>query len=140
EMRLTAYALGELYGAERAAVEAHLADHPKAQRFVNEMRDNARLGSNEMADEPVVGLLAVHHAAIERHLDEVERLNQPLRLHYTHVRPLRARVRHWATWGLSPAAAVVIVGGAIAVMGPRFYGPVNQNAQVAKDETQRLDS
>jgi len=136
EMRLTAYALGELYGAERAAVEAHLADHPKAQRFVNEMRDTARLVSNELAHEPVVGLLAVHHAAIERHLDEVERLNQPLRLHHSRTLPLRARLRNWTMVGLSAAAAVVIVGGAIALMGPHFYGPVNQNTRVAKGTPQ----
>src|SRR3954470_8350234 len=139
ELRLTAYALGELYGAERDAVEAHLADDPEAQRFVNEMRETARLVSNELAHEPVVGLLAVHHAAIERHIEEAARLNQPLRLHHAPVQPLRARLRHWGALSLSAAAAVLIVGGAIAVMAPQLYGPaINSNTQAAKDKTQGL--
>ena len=59
EMKLTAYALGELYGPERAAVEAHVADDADARRFVDEMRETARVVTDELAHEPVVGLLAV---------------------------------------------------------------------------------
>jgi anti-sigma factor RsiW len=137
EMRLTAYALGELYGAERAAVEAHLADNPKSQRLVNEVRETARLVTNELAHEPVVGLLAVHHAAIERHLEEVERRNRPMRLHQAPAQPMRLRLRHWAALGLTAAAAVLIVGGAVAVLAPQLYGPTYRGGgtEVAKDTT-----
>ena len=39
--RLTAYALGELEGEERAGVEAWLANHPEARRTVDEVRSAA---------------------------------------------------------------------------------------------------
>ncbi|HZN67978.1 MAG TPA: zf-HC2 domain-containing protein, partial [Tepidisphaeraceae bacterium] len=54
--RLTAYALDELAGEDRAAVEAHLATNPEARREVEEVRATARLLAAELADEPGEGL------------------------------------------------------------------------------------
>ena len=50
--RLTAYALGELDAADRAEVEALLADSPEARRFVEEIRATARLLTEQLHQEP----------------------------------------------------------------------------------------
>ena len=49
--RLTAYALGELEGGERAAVEAALRDDPAVQAAVDEIRATAALLSAALAEE-----------------------------------------------------------------------------------------
>jgi len=51
EEQLTAYALGELEGAEQAAVEARLARDPAARRFVEETRAAAQLLQRELHAE-----------------------------------------------------------------------------------------
>jgi Ca-activated chloride channel family protein len=50
--RLTAYALGELDDTETAAVEAIVADSHDAQRFVEDIRETARLLRDELHAEP----------------------------------------------------------------------------------------
>ncbi len=54
--KLTAYALGELEGAERAAIEARLRDDPAAQAAVEEIRAAAAQLSAALADEPVTSV------------------------------------------------------------------------------------
>ena len=56
--RLTAYALGELEGGERAAVEAALRDDPAAQAAVEEIRATAALLSAALAEEAAADLPA----------------------------------------------------------------------------------
>ena len=63
--RLTAYALGELDPAEAAAVDALLADHDEARRFVDDVRETARLLSEHLRSEPAPGLTPAHREAIE---------------------------------------------------------------------------
>ncbi len=54
--RLTAYALGELEGAERAAVEAALRDDPAVRAVVEEIRATAALLSSALAEEAAADL------------------------------------------------------------------------------------
>ena len=72
--RLTAYALGELdpddakSEADRAAIEALLADSPEARRAVDEVRATARLLADRLRDEAGPGLSVGHRDAIEGEL------------------------------------------------------------------------
>ncbi len=50
--RLTAYALGELDGSERAEIEALLAESAAARQYVAEIRDTAQLLSEQFRSEP----------------------------------------------------------------------------------------
>src|SRR4051794_7362510 len=67
--RLTAYALGELEGAELAEIEAMLAASPEGRRFVAETRETARLLTAQLHVEPSPGLAPEHHRAIEKTLN-----------------------------------------------------------------------
>src|SRR5262249_26993092 len=66
--RLTAYALGELDGSERAEIEAHLAGSAEAARFVDEIRETARLLTEQLRLEPSPGLAAAQREVIEINL------------------------------------------------------------------------
>lgn len=63
---LTAYALGELAPAERAAVEAALAESPELRAELAALRDTVGLLSAEFATEPAVELSPAQRAAIVR--------------------------------------------------------------------------
>ncbi len=63
--RLTAYALGELDGAERAAFEAELAESPESQSLIDEIRATARLLSEHLHQEPSPGLAPAQRKALE---------------------------------------------------------------------------
>ena len=54
--KLTAYALGELDGAELAAVERTLAEHEEARAYVQEIRRTAEMIGRELRAEPAVSL------------------------------------------------------------------------------------
>jgi hypothetical protein len=102
EMNLTAYALGELEGAERATVEARLLASPQDRQFVDEVRAAAQLVSDELSRETNSGLDAIHYAAIEMRLREpgyVPRVDR------------RAVVRGRIGLALSVAASIAIVCG-----------------------------
>jgi Ca-activated chloride channel homolog len=66
--RLTAYALGELDQAERAAVEAQMSDCAETRRLVEEIQATARLLTEQLHREPSPGLALPQHAAIEAEL------------------------------------------------------------------------
>lgn len=104
QMLLTAYALGELAGAEREAVEARLAASAADRRFVEEVRAAARMISDELAREETSGLEAIHYAAIELQLREA---GGP--------RPVdrRAVVRERVAFAITLAASIVIGVGVI---------------------------
>ncbi len=61
---LTAYALGELHGAEKAAVEARLAGDPAARAEVEAIREVATNLSTALGAEPAVGLSESQRAAL----------------------------------------------------------------------------
>lgn len=63
--RLTAYALGELDGADRDAVEAQVADDAESRKSVEEVRATARLLTEQFQIEPRPGLTPDHREAIE---------------------------------------------------------------------------
>jgi hypothetical protein len=113
ELILTAYVLGELDGAERAALEVRLTSDHAALRQVEEIRATAKWVSAELAAETAPGLSDLQHAAIERRLAQAGRPDRsPLQL-----RPVR---RNWAFWG-SLAASVVIVCTVMASVLPKLY-------------------
>lgn len=107
EMNLTAYALGELEGAERDAVEAQLSASADDRRLVDQVRVVADAISQELAREQPSGLDAIHYAAIELRLRNIET-----------PRPSPRRERMGGRLGLamSLAASIAIVGGAVAVI------------------------
>ena len=63
--RLTAYALGELGDAERAAVERELADSPQDQRQIDEIRATAQLLTEHLQREPSPGLAPAQRQALD---------------------------------------------------------------------------
>ena len=63
--RLTAYALGELEGAEREEIEKLLAENPEARALVDEMRGLGELVTTELAKEPAATLTDEQHRRIE---------------------------------------------------------------------------
>ena len=66
--RLTAYALGELSGAERASVEAVLKSNAPAAREIERIRRSAALIEDAMRAEPGYALTPAQRARIERAL------------------------------------------------------------------------
>lgn len=66
--RLTAFALGELDEADRAAVESLLATSPEASRFVAEVRQTARILAESLRLEPSPGLSIVQRLDLEDRL------------------------------------------------------------------------
>ena len=91
EMKLTAYALGELDEADRAAVESRVWKDAAARAEVERIRDVAKLLSDELAAEPVPMTRAIDVAQLQ---------------------PRRRQPR----WGgrLAIAASVSVVVGSIA--------------------------
>ncbi|HWE04078.1 MAG TPA: VWA domain-containing protein [Tepidisphaeraceae bacterium] len=121
ESLLTAYALDELSGAERAAVAAHLAASEEARRYVADVRSTAHILSDELTREHFGELNDLQHAAIERHLDEMVRVPRMT---------LRHPVRHdRLILFMSMAASILIVGGVIAVLIPFIDRHINVATQ-----------
>ncbi len=94
--RLTAYALGELEDREKAAFEAELADSDEGRKYVDEVRETARMLTLSLADEPAPRLSPHHLHGIEAEL-------KPLR-----TLPLQ----RWA--GLALAASLLVGFGVSA--------------------------
>ena len=84
--RLTAYALGELEGAEAAEVEALLATNPDARREVDAIRTLARSLTAELGREPASPLTGHQRAAIGRR--PAIWVQAPTHLHNHHLRVL----------------------------------------------------
>lgn len=121
EMKLTAYALGELGGAERDAVEARLNASPDDRRFVDDVRQAARVVSDELARETPSSLDAIHYAAIEMRLREPYRMSRPI-----DAPAIGARIG----FTLTLAASVTILCGAV---GAVLYSLSRHNPVVGVD-------
>jgi hypothetical protein len=112
ELKLTAYALGEIDPGERATIEAHLAGDPAALAHVEEVRATAQLLADELAREPELTLTACQHAAIERRLQGADAGGAQS----ARVAPSR---RNWGLWA-SVAASTLIVCTVMAAVLPRL--------------------
>ncbi len=65
DFRLTAYALDELEGEDRAAVETQLAECEESRKYVEEVRETARLLTDQLHMEIAPGLTADQRKTIE---------------------------------------------------------------------------
>jgi Ca-activated chloride channel family protein len=119
EIMLTAYALGELSGAERAAVAAHLVSNADARQYVAEVRAAGNLLSDELARESFGGLTEQQHAVIEQELLDMV---QTSAVTYPNNRAKR-QPAYWnhAVFAMSLAASVAIVLGGMALLAPFIY-------------------
>jgi Ca-activated chloride channel homolog len=124
DTKLTAYALGELEGAERAEAAAYLAGNEPARRYVAEVRATASLLSDELARESFGGLTDLQHAAIEQKLADAYRIGR--------ARPRRGVRRERMIWAMSMAASVLIVFGVISIL-LTFYHRVEKLARHTPD-------
>jgi Ca-activated chloride channel homolog len=104
---LTAFALGELSGAERAAMEQAVASSPEAQQFVAETQQLSRLLKSEYSADQQM---------LPERSPNIIRMEEQRRL--------------WSTqWGsLAAALAIFAVVGAFAVSAIwRYHGTIAQN-------------
>lgn len=113
EALLTAYALGELEGAEAAAAERLLAADPSAAAVVNDVCRTASWLTDGLKAEPDLGLTAIHVASIERQLARLAEVDAP------QPEPLPLR-RNWQLWG-SVAASTLIVATVMAGVLPLVF-------------------
>ena len=99
--RLTAYALNELDEADRALVEAFLAQDESARKFVEETRQTANLISQGLQSAPAPALTPLQREAI------ATAAASP-RLNYE---PARRRLpTAWARWAVATAACAALAG------------------------------
>ncbi len=126
--RLTAYALGELEGDERAAMEAALRDDPALQAAVDEIRATVAQLESALATEPMVTEASeLSHAAIIAGHDPAKLDGGPL------AKVIRFPQLYYLVGGLAAAGFAVL----LALRPPAGQpGPksVNEVAQ-AKDAT-----
>jgi hypothetical protein len=108
--RLTAYALGELNGEERLAVEAAVAASPDARREVQRIREVAALLGAEFAKEPLASLTQLQRIAIDSE---------------TH------RLRRQRASGV-PWVRMIAAAGLLLAIGGYFFWPKERNPQLAQ--------
>lgn len=113
EALLTAFALGELEGADAAAAERLLAADPAAHAVVEDVRRTASWLTESFTAEPDVGLTAIHVASIERQLARLAEVDAPV------PEPIPLR-RNWGLWG-SVAASMMIVATVMASILPQVF-------------------
>ncbi|MCA1685087.1 MAG: hypothetical protein LC745_03715 [Planctomycetia bacterium] len=101
--RLTAFALDELDDADRLAVEAQLAGCAESRRYVEEVRETARLLTEQLRQEPAPGLTPEHRQAIEVGLEPAASVALKVS-------------RPWAPVLLSAAAAGLLLAGTAAMV------------------------
>jgi hypothetical protein len=122
EMKLTAYALGELNGAEREAIEGRLASSAADRQHVEEVRAAARQIREELTGDQTDGLDAIHYAAIELRLRDAGGQRPADR---------SAAVRGRVGLVLTLAVSIVIV---VATIGILLYSLL-RHASVAANES-----
>lgn len=135
EIRLTAFALGELDGAERAAVQAYVDQSESARRYVQEIRGTARQLTGELSkafenESAIAGFTAVQRAAIDRRIDSSVRAHPKQTPEFNRFRQWRWNL---ATLGLSMAASVLIVALVLALLMPYLF----HRFEVAQNEENR---
>jgi len=128
ESQLTAYALGELTGAERAAVAAYLAGSTDARQYVADVRATANLLVDELVRESFGGLSDSQYAIIE------DKLDGALRLPAARPRARRKIRRDHLVLLMSLAASIIIVCGVLAILMPFVYRRMEMAAQHERQE------
>ncbi len=113
DMKLTAYALGELDDADRANAEIMLRNSAFARRYVQSVRAMALQLSEELAGETVEGLTAIQRASLEQRIGQAA-AREPAAVR-THRRWNRAVLAGCI------AASILIVGTSAALMLPPLY-------------------
>ena len=117
--KLTAYALGELDKAERAAIEAELEKSFACQRAVEEIRETAALLEKKLAAEELPGLAFAQQRKIENQLKE------------SAGRPALSFWRILFYGGVSVATACLIA----AMLLPGLSRSKNKEQQLAKNQS-----
>ncbi|HKQ49192.1 MAG TPA: von Willebrand factor type A domain-containing protein [Phycisphaerae bacterium] len=121
--RLTAYALGELDGAERVEVEALVASSAEARGAVEDVRRTAALLEEELAKEPVGSLGDEARQRIESRI-------------------LAGRIRRWGGYAAAACVVLLVGGFAASVMMPslsRSRSLNNDETQLALGPDRRID-
>ena len=108
--RLTAYALGELDDAERSALETQLSGCPESRKYVEDVRDMARLLTDSFQNEQAAtpGLTADQRQAIEATLT-LSSEPVPAPVVVGQATPAAKRTR-WVPLGFLALAASLLVG------------------------------
>jgi Ca-activated chloride channel homolog len=111
--RVTAYALGELDGDERAAFEAQLAEDASLRAELEAVRKTAELLESELARAPELALSASQRKAIERAATKGAGATRE---------PEKRRKLRWG-WALAAALPLLLsVGGLTVMSGSRKRG------------------
>jgi Ca-activated chloride channel family protein len=105
--KLTAYALGELSDAERAAVEKLLTRSESARQAVERIRETAGELTHELAAEPTVALSETNRHAIE---EAIQGNHQPST---APASPTTRRLLRWVPIGI--AASILLLLGILIV-------------------------
>jgi Ca-activated chloride channel homolog len=110
--RLTAHALGELEGDERAAVEALIASDPEARAEFEAIRQTVDVLQKELGADSDLALSDAQRAALERALAERAPAPAP-------VAALPQRRRFRVGWALAAAIPLLLAVGSLTVVGSR---------------------
>jgi Ca-activated chloride channel family protein len=113
--KLTAFALGELSGAEEAAMQKAVASSPEAQEFVAETQQLSRLLKSEYAAEL--------HPTLE-HSPNIIRMEEP-RWSSTQLSSLAAALAIFAVVGVFAVSMIQREHGTIAQRDPGSHGRAN---------------
>ncbi len=138
--RLTAFALDELEGEDRAAVEAQLAECEESRKYVEEIRETARLLTDQLHQETAPGLTADHRIAIEAGIEPASSDHRSIASQPTPVvLPLahRSGIR-WVPL-LTFAAAASIFGLAVTLLLPGFQSAREARVIAMARQANQLD-
>ena len=129
ETLLTAYALGELEGAERTSVESRLLFDESARQYVADVRQLAGLLTEKLSSQDDAGLTALQHAVIDREL------RHGLRIQWAQMSSRRSIGRGTAL--RIAAAAAVLLG--FGVLGSYVHDRITIR-QIAKQDASQHPS
>jgi Ca-activated chloride channel family protein len=120
DVRLSMYALGELEGAERAEVEALLAENVEARAFVEDLRRAAGALENGLRGEAQPELSAAQRERVVRAAG-------------------KSASRRWIPYAIAAGIAIVSLEGWIAYVKQRQEGRALSVADVPELDVQRAD-
>ena len=118
QTRLTAYALDQLEGAERAAVEARLADSDRSHHTVEEIRALAAEVSNAADLEPLPPRSPELLAVLEQYLPNEEESEMNAKPEPSPQKaPRQGRRRSTLIWAAAVCALVAAIPGYVLISG-----------------------